>query len=296
MYKYIAYGQKIESEVIFNQFIPANFDGPTDIIIHHFVEENIKNSLTELYQVAIRGRDIYFRNQVGYFEARSGKEIFFEEYSGLDEADAKEFVMGNTMALLFFEKDRIVIHGSAVRFKDKTIILSGDSGAGKSTMASKLIREGGKLISDDQCIVYIKDGNPILVPGYPAQKLCVDASERNNFDVSKLIKVDPHKNKYVIPRKEAFYDKESKVDAIFLLSKHENGEPIVFNEVNGAAKVNELTKNLFLRPFFTSSIGLPPDSMKQCIEIAMKLNIYQISRNNKENTEDEIFRKISERI
>lgn len=294
MYKYIAYGQKIVSDCRFDQFVANDFNDEPDILIHHFVEDKIKDTLKELYQVSVRGRDIFYRNQVGYFESRNGKEIFFEEYADQDEAEAREFVMGNTMALLFFERDMNVIHGSAVRFRDKTIIISGDSGAGKSTTASKLIKEGGKLISDDQSIVYMQEGKALLLPGYPSQKLCEDASERNEFDVNQLVKIDNQKNKFAIPRQEEFYGDISELDAIFFLSKHANGSNIVFEKIEGADKVNLMTTNLFLKPFFQSTMGLPPQAMLQCVNIASKVEMYRVSRKNAVNTEEEIFKLISE--
>jgi hypothetical protein len=294
MYKFIAYGQKIESDSMFDQFIPADFEDEPDLVIHHYVEKEIKDALTELYMVTMNGRDISYRNQVGYFEARAGKEIFYEEYPGQDEAEAKEFVMGNTIALLFFERDMNVIHGSAVRFNDRTIIISGDSGAGKSTTASKLIKEGGKLISDDQCVVFMQDGQAMLLPGYPSQKLCEDASERNEFDVNKLIKIDNYKNKFAIPRVEDYFGKISKLDAIYFLSKHQEGNDVIFENIKGADKVNIMTMNLFLKPFFRTNIGLPPQSMLQCVNIASLVEMYSISRKNGSNTEEEIFNYISD--
>ena len=296
MHKYIGYGQKILSDTTFDQFIPANFDEEPDIIIHHYVEDDIKDILKEQYQLSMRENDIFYRNQVGFFEAREGKEIFFEENTDQDEAEAREFVMGNTMALLFFERDMNVIHGSAVRFNDRTIIISGDSGAGKSTTASKLIKEGGKLISDDQSIVFIKDDKAMLLPGYPAQKLCEDASERNEFNVDNLIKVDNTKNKFAIPRMEQFYGEVSKLDAIYFLSKHDDGDDVIFESIEGAEKVNVMTMNLFLKPFFQTTVKLPPKNMLQCINIASKVDMYRVSRKNKCNTEEEIFKLISDSI
>ena len=292
MYKFIGYGQKILSDTPFDQFLLSNYEEEPDLVIHHYVEDSIKETLKEVYQVSIRGRDIFFRNQVGYFEARDGKEIFYEEYADRDETEAREFVMGNTMALLFFERDMNVIHGSAVRINGRTIIISGVSGAGKSTTASKLLREGGNLISDDQSIVYLDEGKAMLLPGYPAQKLCEDASERNNFDVNDLIKVDSHKKKYAIPRTAKLFDKSSQLDSIFFLSTHDDGDDVIFEKIDGADKVNYLTMNLFLRPFFQQNIGLPPSAMSQCVKISSQVSMYRISRKKGLNTEDAIFNHI----
>lgn len=295
LYKYIGYGQKIESDSCFDQFVLADFEGEPDIVIHHYVEDSIKDILKNECQVSKRGHDIFYRNQVGYFEARNGNEIFFEEYPDQDEAEAREFVMGNTMALLFYERDMNVIHGSAVRYKEKTIIISGDSGAGKSTTASMLIRNGAKLISDDQSIVYLDDGKVMLLPGYPSQKLCTDAAERNDYQVDKLKKIDYQNNKYAIPRMEQFFGEKSSVDLFIFLSLHEEGDELSCYSVKGADKVEALTQNLFLRPFFESH-GLPPNSMMNCIQIASVVDMAKISRKIGANTETELLNYISSLI
>ena len=288
MYKYIGYGQKIESDSVFPQFVPADFEDEADIIIHHYVEDEIKKELTDEYQLSLKDGDIYYKNQVGYFESRQGREIFYEEHPGQDENEAKEFVMGNTFALLFYERGMNVIHGAAVRFGDKTIIISGDSGAGKSTTTSMLIREGARLITDDQSIVFLENGEVKLLPGYPAQKLCEDAAGRNSYDVKNLIKIDEQKNKYAIPRQENFFGEISKVDALIYLRKHAEGETIVASQVLGAEKANVLTKNLFLKPFFTQTQMMPQSMMLQCLQIAGKIDIFEISRKKNVDTENEI--------
>ena len=132
----------------------------------------------------------------------------------------------------------------------------------------------------------------MLLPGYPAQKLCEDASERNNFDINDLIKVDSHKKKYAIPRTAKFFDKSSQLDSIFFLSTHDDGDDVIFEKIDGADKVNYLTMNLFLRPFFQQNIGLPPSAMSQCVKISSQVSMYRISRKKGLNTEDAIFNHI----
>jgi serine kinase of HPr protein (carbohydrate metabolism regulator) len=45
------------------------------------------------------------------------------------------------------------IHGTALQFSKKGILLLGNSGSGKSDLALRLMDKGGKLIADDQVIV-----------------------------------------------------------------------------------------------------------------------------------------------
>ena len=63
---------------------------------------------------------------------------------------------------------RVSVHATAVALKDATkpfggasegaVLLLGDSGAGKSDVALRLIAAGGKLIADDQTVLFIENG------------------------------------------------------------------------------------------------------------------------------------------
>lgn len=289
MYRYYAYGLKIASDTVFEQFVRNDFEGEADLQMHHYVEDSVKEILVNDNQVCVRGKDIFFRNYAGFFEARLGNEIFYEEHEGVNEAVAKEFVMGNVMALLFLERGLNVIHGAAVRYRDKTIIISGNSGAGKSTVTTELIRRGAKLITDDQAVISFENGEPVIIPGYPSQKLCEDAARRNELEIDELVKVDDTKNKYAIPRIDSFYSEISRVDAAFFISRHEEGENLVAGQVTGARKADVITKNLFLKPFFTTTMPIPPKMMMDCITLAGKILVYEISRKSNAQTLDGII-------
>jgi len=49
--------------------------------------------------------------------------------------------------------DAITVHGSAVALKDRGLLITGDSGAGKSSLAVELISMGVGLVADDWVVV-----------------------------------------------------------------------------------------------------------------------------------------------
>jgi serine kinase of HPr protein (carbohydrate metabolism regulator) len=63
---------------------------------------------------------------------------------------------------------RVLVHATAVKLLDATkpfggplegaVLLLGQSGAGKSDVALRLIAAGAKLLADDQTVLYIEDG------------------------------------------------------------------------------------------------------------------------------------------
>jgi HPr kinase/phosphorylase len=57
------------------------------------------------------------------------------------------------------------IHATCVRLDGEGVLLLGESGAGKSDLALRLITRGAKLVSDDRCDLHVERG--ILVARAP---------------------------------------------------------------------------------------------------------------------------------
>ena len=55
------------------------------------------------------------------------------------------------------------LHGAAVIVRDLPILLLGEGGSGKSTMAAAALAAGGKLVSDDSLILYPTDSRRLAV-------------------------------------------------------------------------------------------------------------------------------------
>ena len=72
------------------------------------------------------------------------------------------------------EKDRIVLHSTTVDISGRGISIIGDSGAGKSSLAIKLIAMGAKLVSDDMTSMEIV-GEKILLTRPKEVPLAIEA-------------------------------------------------------------------------------------------------------------------------
>jgi HPr kinase/phosphorylase len=56
------------------------------------------------------------------------------------------------------------IHGTAVLYRGDGVLIRGDSGSGKSSLALALIERGGKLIADDRIMLSAVNGRLIATP------------------------------------------------------------------------------------------------------------------------------------
>jgi HPr kinase/phosphorylase len=55
----------------------------------------------------------------------------------------------------------ILVHGTAVVFGDKGLLIIGPSGSGKSSLALRLITMGARLVADDQVLVLPTSDGPL---------------------------------------------------------------------------------------------------------------------------------------
>ena len=72
---------------------------------------------------------------------------------------------------------QIVLHASAVRIDEYGVAFLGESGWGKSTIASSLAQAGYSLMTDDCLLLKLDAGRVIGVPGYAGSRLWADSFE-----------------------------------------------------------------------------------------------------------------------
>jgi predicted ATPase len=287
-YFYTLYGETVISDVEFSQFITSAPTNLPDIIIQHTVASEIKFQLSENNTIYATKNNIFFKNQIGLFHIFDGHNICFEEYCGCSLNDARQFVLGLCMAMLLWQQNVPVIHGSVVRYHEHSFIISGGSGAGKSTLTAELLQHGASLISDDLAVIRLEKDLPYVCPGYPWQKLCENNLIENGIKTDTLTKIDVEKNKYFLSRKNAFFDRCSKADAIIYLQTASTSNPVTGTAISGADKLNFLTSSLFLTPFFEDTFPLPVSDLMQCVCIANHVKMYGISRPAKGKTVSDV--------
>ncbi len=57
-----------------------------------------------------------------------------------------------------------LVHATCVAIDGKGVLLRGDSGAGKSDLALRLIDGGARLVADDQVVLVVKDEQLVAAP------------------------------------------------------------------------------------------------------------------------------------
>ena len=296
-YYYKVYGLTLASDYKFPQFIELekNFDDVEIIIEHGGITDDILKLIEKGICNGVKKDALWIKNEVGIFWIHDCNKINFVELDGINIDDAAVYLPGLCLSILLWYRKMLMIHGSCLRINNKTIIIAGNSGAGKSTITTELINRGALLIADDVTGIKYENGTFISYPAFPAQKLCMDQVEKNRIDTSVLRQIRYDLNKYEIPRFDKFYNKPSKVDVFFRVEVDDVAE-LSTNELIGSDKVRAITDSIFINWLFNDLFRFKPDDMARCIGFANQIKIYKISRNKEQDTLNKILAYIERNI
>ena len=193
------------------------------------------------------------------------------------------YILGSAFGVVCLQRGLLPIHGAAVETDQGTaIIITGHTGSGKSAILSALVDQGRRYLSDDVTVVSMKSGAPTALPAYPQRKIAAQTVEERSVSLAGAIPIhEDGRDKFAIRNTSEWAGEALPLAAMVELRPvKREGEPYFTPEVKkitGHASLDLLMRNLYRRRFW-ESIGLPPERMKQLLEIASATNMYQVIR------------------
>jgi len=163
--------------------------------------------------------------RIGKFTIRHGSRIQFNAIRPNDQLSAKIFMETKGFSALMAQNGKMTLHGSGLRFLDKTILILGRSGAGKSSLTSGLINKGAKLLSDDFMPLHVNGDIVGIHKGFNTQRLhseLVSKFDLKDQILGKVIYPGVERNKFFINRKNNLEDMLYKIDHIFDLRVYDD--------------------------------------------------------------------------
>ena len=264
MFYYKIYGLRIASEIMINQATPGEPSNLVDVTIRRgkvpkTIDSPLKTREKELYMVS-DDEFLFHVKGVATFYIRNGQEIIVCDIS--EQADhvvsqveaINLFLCGTCLGAALIQRNTFPLHGSCVEKNGKGIVLVGDSGAGKSTVARAFINRGWRLVSDDVIAVTKKNNSFFAESGFPGQKLWDDALERTTSGtVRKILRTVDNKSKFAVDlkRDEEFCEDTVKIEGVFILIPEEMEQAQVVL-LEGITPVHALMNYVFRKELISS--------------------------------------------
>ncbi len=149
-------------EVIEGVVRPVPYERPSEDVVAERVVDRVA-----WYTFARRGETVIGRlYRLADFVIDAGsRQVIFHRDPACDPEVVAILLAGTVTAYLLSAEGSLVLHASAVEVDGKALAFVGQSGQGKTTVATLLATEGYPLVTDDLLPVDSHDGEVTCVPG-----------------------------------------------------------------------------------------------------------------------------------
>ncbi|MFH0757925.1 MAG: hypothetical protein V2B15_11610 [Bacteroidota bacterium] len=274
-YRYKAFGLVINSELNLPE-LNSSSEYQTDVTIHigqvpkklpHITGKGV------LYEAA--PGDFLFRlDKVAAFRVQSGSAITIEPYNNNPE-EIRIFLLGSVFGALFHQRGLLVLHGSAIEFGDVSILFTGKSAMGKSSLAAAFELRGCPIITDDLAVLKPEESGYSIYPGIPYIKLWKDVAD-NLYPDNSFTKTRSGLEKYSKPVQRTPSTEKKQLSKIIVLSTS-NQSDFRMNKMEGMEKFNSIRVNTY-RLRFINDLGLNEKHFQLISQLSKEIDLFGIQR------------------
>lgn len=161
---------------------------------------------------------------VASFFAAQGTEVEICPAPGADPDKINLYLFGDVLAALLHQRKIINFHASSFIHKERGIMVLGETGAGKSSMAASFCLDGARFLSDDLTPIVFDDDFPLIWPVYKTIKLREETLRQLKIDRRKTRRKDPLSGKSFFPVEHAGVNTWP-LQSVLLLEKGEVTQP-----------------------------------------------------------------------
>lgn len=276
-FRYHAHGVTLASEIELPELIPA--DGEPDVVVRcgetpgHLPGPATRGPRYE----ASPGHYLLEIPGVARYWVRDGREIVVAREATADDRDVRVFLLSSVMGAIAHQRGLLAIHASAVAVDGMAVLFAGESGTGKSTLATAFHENGHPLIADDLCVVSVADGShPVVHPGYRKVKLWADALTRVGASLGEkeLVRVGMRKFSVTVPGSPPAMPLP--IGRIFMLTNRV-ADAITLTALTGGASVATIVKETYRRPMM-AALGLGNQHFALCAALGRRVPVVQVDR------------------
>lgn len=209
---------------------------------------------------------------------RHGHEMIVERCAGAHDDAVRSFLLGLTLSALFYQRNLLPIHGSAINTAQGAVIFMGPSGSGKSTLAAAFHNRGYAPLADDISVIrFNAAGVPYLAPGCPQLKLWADSAQMLKQPLRQLDSATPTLQKYRFPTAMIPHTPPPPIYALYQLQPSTRVTTPIIEARQGMAKLAPIQMNAYRRQL-AIAMGKQPFLFTQAAALARHSQVRVIQR------------------
>jgi len=278
-YTYLLGGIIIESDIYFPELIQSDKKADVKILYGDVPLHLEKNNVDFPFIEANENQYLLKLEKIGRLIVENGTKITIQKDDSASAHDLEKYVLTNIFGALSYQRGITPMHGGVFIHKDKGILISGNSGNGKSALLTALYSKGYKLISDDISNLEIIDDKLFVHPSFPIILLGKDTADKLKIDLSTLPKLRSDMEKYMLTIDQKSFATPIELEKIIVLQNSEVDEKIV--EIKGLGKIESIKRNTF-KPWMVNSFGKQKIHFQELSKISklVHLEVFQNNQND----------------
>ena len=287
-YPYRLHGLALSSEIPCPGLAPGG-GGRSDLrLLHGELPESLPDAALRGYKFDARPGTLLLRTQrIASFLISRGDQILTELRPGCRASEFHNLLLGWALGALLHQREAFPLHAGALEKGGLGLIVCGDGGMGKSSIACGLMERGYRLL-DDNLIVPRIEGNRVIVhPGQSRLKLTGVHLRRIGIDVAGRESLDRGGRKFAFDAGENFADSPATIERLFILCAS-GGAEIVAEPLAGAAKIHALAEHTF-NPHFLPGLGKEEAHFRHVAALATRLDCHRLHVPHDENFPDALL-------
>lgn len=283
---YKTFGYSIQSDILLPELQQIdNSQNNIDIFITYanLTERWLELSDTPKKFVVTENLIMFWIPNLAIFAVEDGTNITISPEKDADEDKIRLYILGSCMGAILQQRRILPLHGSAVVVDHKAYAFIGDSGHGKSTLASSFIQRGFQLLTDDVIAVTMGPDNiPYVTPAYPQQKLWQESLDTFGMNSDEFRPLFDRETKYAIPVASHFSTDTVPLAGIFELIKMDCSHAEI-RAIDKLERLPLLYRHTY-RNFFLPNRGLTQWHFDTTARLSGSVDIYQLQRPLNEST------------
>lgn len=252
----------------------------------NFVNIHIVSCLPALYENPIFGKHRWSANEkeltfqienVASYKIQDGAEVYVCPHAISDPDSIQLFLNGSVLGAVLHQRGIMPFHGSSFIFKDRGVLICGNSGVGKSSVVAAFCQDGSRLVNDDITPICFDKEHVMMIPLSTKVKLWDDAISLLQLDRTDLKKIRPSLSKYYVSGFTRQEEKQPLLHTFIVLRTHnQNNFEII--RPQGIERFNCLRRNIYRKVYLK---GMPQTEKKyfgQLLTAANLLDVVVVSR------------------
>jgi len=192
-----------------------------------------------------------FPELANFYLTYHGDDIRCYPYAGVSIETVKHLLLDQVIPRILGDNGHVILHASAIMYRGHAVIFIGETGAGKSTLATSFHHKDNPLISDDCLLLKSQDYVNTMIPSYVGARLWEDSAEAVLPDTYSLHGVSEYssKKRLILHKESIFENIKIPISTIFILGSPEDSmktKKINVERITGVSIMMELLQHSFI--------------------------------------------------